>query len=372
MKKIFYLVAIALLMSCAGTPVAEDTKAKEAQLVRYKQELHELNQKIAALEKELQEGKEFEYVNVKVSEIQPRLFEHFIEVTGSVEADQEVNVSPEGSGKIIDILVKEGQKVEKGAALATLNTEILDQSIEEIKISLDLAQTTFERQKNLWEQKIGSELQFLQAKSNKESLERRLESLQAQKDMAIVKSPVSGVVDVIYQKKGEIASPQMPFAKVVNIDKIKIYAEVSESYLTKIKKEDEVVVDFPALNKQVKARINMIGNYINPNNRTFRLRINIDNRDNMIKPNLLSVVKIRDYVASDAFVVPSLLVKEDFKGEYTFIVENNGNGQLAKKIYVKSGVSSNNMSEITEGLKAGDLIISEGYNQVVSGTHVKF
>jgi len=372
MKKIFYLVAIALLMSCAGTPVTEDTKAKEAQLVRYKQELHELNQKIAALEKELQEGKEFEYVNVKVSEIQPRLFEHFIEVTGSVEADQEVNVSPEGSGKIINILVKEGQKVEKGAALATLNTEILDQSIEEIKISLDLAQTTFERQKNLWEQKIGSELQFLQAKSNKESLERRLESLQAQKDMAIVKSPVSGVVDVIYQKKGEIASPQMPFAKVVNIDKIKIYAEVSESYLTKIKKEDEVVVDFPALNKQVKARINMIGNYINPNNRTFRLRINIDNRDNMIKPNLLSVVKIRDYVASDAFVVPSLLVKEDFKGEYTFIVENNGNGQLAKKIYVKSGVSSNNMSEITKGLKAGDLIISEGYNQVVSGTHVKF
>ena len=367
MRKILYIVTIGLLVSCAGTNV-ESAKEKEALLAKYKQEAHELSQKIAALEKELQEGKEIEYVNVKVTEIQPQLFEHFIEVTGSVEADQEVNVSPEGSGKIVDIIVKEGQKVEKGATLAILNTEMLDQSIAEVKISLDLATVTYQRQKNLWDQKIGSELQFLQAKSNKESLERRLESLQAQKDMTIIKSPVSGVVDVIYQKKGEIASAQIPFAKVVNIDKIKIYAEVSEAYLTKLRQGDELTIDFPTLNKQMKAKINMIGNYINPDNRTFRIRINIDNRDNMIKPNLLSVVKIRDYVAKEAFVVPSLLVKKDFKGEYTFIIEN----QLAKKVYVKSGVSNNNMAEITEGLKSGDLIISEGYNQVVSGTHVKF
>jgi len=372
MKKIFYLLTVVVLTSCAGTPATESTKEKEARLVQYKQDLHELNQKIAALEKELQEGKDIEYVNVKVSEIQPQLFEHFIEVTGNVEADQEVNVSPEGSGKIIDILVKEGQHVKKGTALATLNTEILDQSIEEAKISLDLAKTTFERQKNLWEQKIGSELQYLQAKSNKESLERRLESLQAQKDMAIVKSPVSGVVDVIYQKKGEIASPQIPFAKVVNIDKVKIYAEVSESYLTKIKNGDQVVIDFPALNKQVNATIDMIGNYINPDNRTFRIRINLDNRSNMIKPNLLSVVKIRDYVAKDAFVVPSLLVKQDFKGEYTFLAENTGDGSQAKKVYVKTGASNNNLVQVTEGLKAGDLVISEGFSQVVNGTHIKY
>lgn len=368
MKKILYMVAISFLASCAGTPAVEGTKEKEAQLVQYKQELHELTQKINALEKELQDGKEIEYVNVKVTEIQPQLFEHFIEVTGNVEADQEVNVSAEGSGKIIDILVKEGQRVEKGTALAILNTEILDQTISELKIGLDLATTTFERQKNLWEQKIGSELQYLQAKSNKESLESRLESLQAQKDMTIVKSPVSGVVDVIYQKKGEIASPQMPFAKVVNIEKVKIYAEVSESYLTKLDRGDEVVVNFPALNKQVVASIDLIGNYINPNNRTFRIRINLDNRSNMIKPNLLSIVKIRDYVAKDAIVVPSLLVKQDFKGEYTFVSKDG----IAEKVYVKTGVSNNNMVEVLEGLNASNLVISEGYNQVVSGTHVKF
>ncbi len=371
MKQIIYLVAIAMLASCGGAK-KEGAKEKEALLAQYKQEVHDLNQKITALEKELQEGKAVEYVAVKVNQVQPQLFEHFIEVTGSVEADQEVNVSPEGSGKIIDILVREGQRVSKGTVLATLNTEMLDQGIAEAKIAVDLATTTFERQKNLWEQKIGSELQFLQAKSNKESLERRLESLQAQKDMAAIKAPVAGVVDVIYQKKGEIASPQMPFAKVVNIDKVKVYAEVSEAYLTKLKEGDKVNISFPAIGKDVNATINMIGNYINPNNRTFRLRVNLDNRDNMIKPNLLSVVKIRDYSAENAFVIPSLLVKQDFKGEYTFIAEKEGNDFAAKKIYVKSGVSDNNMSEITEGLKAGDIIISEGYNQVVSGTLVKF
>lgn len=368
MKKLAYIIAIIVLASCAGKPEQD----KQALLTQYKQEMHELKQKINQLETELQSEKEIEYVGVKVTEVQPQLFEHFIEVTGSVEADQEVDVSPEGSGKIVDILVKEGQKVSKGMVLATLNTEMLDRSIEELKINLDLATTTFERQKNLWNQKIGSEIQYLQAKSTKESLERRLEGLQAQKDMAVVKSPVAGIVDVVYQKKGEIASPQMPFAKVVNIDKIKVYAEVAESYLTKIKKGDEVVIDFPALNKKVKAPINMIGNYINPNNRTFRVRINLNNADNMIKPNMLSVVKISDYAAEDAFVIPSLLVKEDFKGEYTFVVDKNTEGYVAKKIYVKSGVSNNNMSEITEGLEAGTLVISEGFNQVVSGTHIKF
>lgn len=372
MKIIVSVVLLAFLAACAGTPANENTKEKEALLAQYKQQMHELGQKINVLEKELQDGKEVEYVSIKVMEIQPVLFEHFIDATGSVEADQEVNVSPEGSGKIIDILVKEGQRVEKGATLAVLNAEMLDQGIEEAKIGLELATTTFERQEKLWKQKIGSELQYLQAKSNKESLERRLESLMAQKKMAIVKAPVSGIVDVIYQKKGEIASPQMPFAKVVNIDKVKIYAEVSESYLTKLKEGDEVTVDFPALGKQVKASINLIGNYINPNNRTFRIRINLDNRGNMIKPNLLSVVKIRDYVSPNAYVVPSLLVKQDFRGEYIFVVENVGNQQQAKKIYVKTGVNNNNMVEVPEGLKTGDLVISEGFNRVVGGTPVRF
>ena len=255
--------------------------------------------------------------------------------------------------------------------MAKLNTDMLDQSIAEMEISLDLARTTYDRQKNLWDQKIGSELQYLQAKSNKESLERRLEGLQAQKDMAVVKSPVEGIVDIIYQKQGEIAGPQVPFAKVVNINRVKIYGDVAESYLTKIKKNDPVEINFPAIFQKVEAPVTQVGNYIDPNNRTFRIRIDLNNTDQMIKPNMVAVLKIRDYVVDSAFVIPTLLVKNDFKGQYTYIVNDSDSIPRAKKIYVKTGVSDNNLTEITNGLGPGMKIISEGFDQVVDGSALK-
>ena len=371
MKKVLYIALISLLAACTGVS-EEKSIDKHDLLVQYKEQMFDLKQKINSLEKELQAGKKKEFVNVAVTKIESGLFEHFIEVTGKVEADQEVDVSPEGSGKIIEIVVSEGERVTKGAVLATLNTDIIDQTIEELKINLDLAKTTFERQENLWNQKIGSELQYLQAKTSKDVLERKLNSLVAQREMTIIKSPVDGIVDVIFQKEGQIASPQMAFAKVVNIDNVKVYAEVSESFLTKLKKGDEVIIDFPAIGKSKVTDISMMGNFINPNNRTFRIKATLKNSDNMIKPNMLSVVKIRDYFAEDAIVIPSLLVKEDFKGEYTFIAKKDGDDFIVDKIYIKSGVSDNNMTEIVEGLKVDDLIINEGFNQVVSGSHIKF
>jgi len=374
MKKLnlLFIAGIGLLLaSCSGTP-DNSPEAKRKQLAQYKSEVQALEEKITALEDELDEMSEIEYVNIKTTEAEPQLFEHFIEVTGKVEADQEVNVSPEGSGIITDILVSEGQYVTKGTTLAKLNTDMLDKSIAEARISLDLANTTFERQQNLWDQKIGSEMQYLQAKTTKESQERRLESLLAQKEMAEVKAPVDGTVDVIFQKRGEIAGPQIPFAKVVNIKKIKIYGDVAESYLTKVDKNEEVFIDFPAIGRQAKSKIEQIGNYIDPNNRTFRIRVDLSNPDNLIKPNMISILKIRDYVADSAIVIPSLLIKHDFKGEYTFIVDATGDVKKAKKVYIKSGISNNNMTEITEGIEPGMTIISEGFDQVIDGTPVAY
>ncbi|MGD9929979.1 MAG: efflux RND transporter periplasmic adaptor subunit [Mangrovibacterium sp.] len=368
-NQLVILVMAFVLASCAGTP-DNSVEAKRKQLTDYKKQRQDLETKIAELEKELDANSEVKYVNVKAIALEPRLFEHFVEVTGKVEADQEVNVSPEGSGKIIDILVREGQHVQKGTVLANLNTDMLDQSIAEAKIGLELAQTTFDRQKNLWDQKIGSELQFLQAKSNKESMERRLESLQAQKEMAVIKSPVDGVVDVIFQKKGEIASPQFPFAKVVNISRIKIYGDVAESYLTKVKKENPVSVSFPAISKNTEAPISQIGNYIDPNNRTFRIRLDLNNPDGMIKPNMIAILKIRDYVSEAAFVVPSLLIKSDFRGKYTYVVDESDPIKRARKVYVTTGVSANNLTEVTEGLGANMKVISEGFDQVIDGSAV--
>lgn len=372
MKKGIIILIVAVIVAACSMQPANDEKAKQAQLQEYKQQLYDLKQKISALESELALNEKVDVVNVKVAEIAPEHFDHFIEVTGKVEAEQDVDVSPETSGTITDIFVKEGQWVSKGQILAKLSTEVLERSLDELKVALDLATTSYQRQKNLWDQNIGSEMQFLQAKNNKESLEKRIESLKSQMEMADVKSPIDGVVDIVYQKKGHIGGPQMPFAKVINTKAIKVYADISESYLKKVKKGDRVQVYFPALDKTIDARINQIGNTIDPHNRTFRVRINLSNSDNLIKPNLVSIVKIRDYENPEAIVIPSLYIKEDFRGEYTFIVNNETGKNVAQKIYITSGVTDNNRTEVTSGLTSGMKVISEGYNQVVDGTVVEF
>lgn len=372
MKKLLTVLSVAALIAACSAPATNDEAAKRKQLQDYKQQMHDLKEQIDALENELKAFEVAEVINVKVYELQPETFEHFLEVTGKVEAEMNVDVSPESAGVITDVFVTEGQVVAKGFVMAKLSTEILERSLEELNIQLELATTNFTRQKNLWDQNIGSEMQFLQAKNNKESLEKRIESVKAQMDMAQIKSPVSGIVDVVYQKKGHIGSPQVPFAKVVNISQIKVYADISESYLTKVKKGDKVQVSFPALSKDVEASVQQIGNTIDPGNRTFRIRIDMGNPGNLIKPNLVSVVKIRDYVSENAIVIPSLLIKDDFKGSYTYIAENAGGKTIARKVYVKTGVTNNNMTEVTEGLQPGMQIISEGHTQVGNETEIRY
>lgn len=370
MKKIIIIAIAALFMAACSNTNVSDEASKRKELQQYKQELSQLEQKIEALEKELEGTKTEEAVRISVAELDSQRFEHFIEVTGEVEADLNVNVSPESAGVIESVNVKEGERVSKGQILGKLKTDALDRTLEELRIQLDLAETNFQRQKNLWDQNIGSEMQFLQAKTNKESLEKRIDGIQAQLEMAEIKSPIDGVIDDVYQEKGEIGGPQVPFAKVLNIDRIKIYADVSESYLTKVDEGQMVNINFPAISRETKAPIRQIGNIIDPNNRTFRIRIDLRNPDKMIKPNLVSVIRIRDYVSEDAIIIPSLYIKEDFNGDYTYIVENVDGTERAKKVYLKTGMTNNNRTEILDGLSAGMKIISEGNTQVVNGTAV--
>ena len=372
MKRILMVLTAAIIVVSCTAPTATDENTKREQLQQYKQELHAIQLKIETLESELSSNEKEEVVKVKITELKNEVFEHFIEVTGNVEAEQDVNVNAEIAGVIMEVFVTEGQNVSKGQVLAKLSTEILERSIDELDVQKELADINFQRQKNLWDQNIGSEMQYLQAKNSKESLEKRIASLNSQIEMAKVKSPVSGVVEVVYQKKGDIGSPQVPFAKVINISKMKVYADVSESYLTKIKKGDKVNVFFPALNREMKVPINQIGNSIDPNNRTFRIRINLKNTDKSIKPNLVSIIRLRDYMNEEAIVIPALYIKDDFNGSYTYIVDNSNGKNSAKKIYIKTGVTNNNVTEIAEGLTEGMQIISEGYNQIVDGTVLQF
>ena len=367
MKKLLMIPLITLMVACSAK--TEDArKEKEEELKQYKKELSELKKKVAKLEDELQVGATEEIIPVVVTPIEKQLFEHFVDVSGKVEADKNIIVSPEAAGKIVTIIAKEGDRVKKGQVLARLNTEAIDRSIAELKINLELATTTFKRQSNLWEQNIGSEMEYLKAKSDKESMQQKLEGLQAQLEMAVVKAPINGVVDEIIQKQGEMASPSAPFARLVNIDKVYITADVSESYLQKVHAGEAVAIDFPVISKSVNGRIFRTSSVIDPGTRTFRIRVNLDNGNNEIKPNMLAVLKINTFSAADAIVVPSILVKKDFTGEFIFKAVQKDNKWVAQKQYITSGIKDNNQTLVVEGLAAGDKLITKGYAQVVDGS----
>lgn len=370
MKKLLIFPLIALLTACSAKQSDDDRLVKEEQLNQYKKELSELKKSIAKLEKDLATDKKENAINVVATTIEPQLYEHFVDVTGKAEADKNIIISPETAGKIVSIEVKEGDQVKKGTVLARLNTEMIQRSLAQIDINLKLATTTFERQADLWNQNIGSEMEFLQAKSNKEALEQQIEALEAQLDMAIVRAPIDGVVDEVIQKQGEMAGPQLPFARLVNIEHVYITADVSEIYLQDVKAGDKVAVEFPVIKKNIEAKIFRASSVIDPGSRTFRVRIELDNNSKEIKPNMLAVLKLRTYAAENAIIVPSILVKKDFSGEFVFVAEDD-NGQLrARKHYIETGIKDNNNTLVTKGIATGDKIITKGYAQVVDGSAI--
>ncbi|MFA8433950.1 MAG: efflux RND transporter periplasmic adaptor subunit [Marinifilaceae bacterium] len=370
MKRLLIAGIIPLLFACSAKD-ANQSEDKEAQLKAYKKEMVALKKKIATLEKEVKSSQpDQNIIPVKIQTLENSRFEHYIQITGNVEADKNIRISPEASGNIVSIDVVEGQKVKKGCVLGRLNTSQIQRNIDEVKINLKLSTTMFERQKNLWNQKIGSEIQYLEAKSSKEALEQKLEALEAQLDMAVIRAPFNGIVDEIFQKKGELATPQTPFAQLVNINKVYVEGDVSESFLTQIKAGAPAQLDFPAINFQTEAPIYRTSNVIDPGNRSFKIRINLNNPQHLIKPNLISLVKIRDFAQEDALVVPSIIIKQDFKGQYLYVAKKENNHTVARKVYVKVSKTYNNQSMIAEGLSLGDSIITEGYTQVVNGTEV--
>lgn len=368
MKKILIIAIIVQLLFACTQEKQNIKEDKGTQLKELKEELITIQDKIFVLEKEIAPKEKDLLTSVKTQKLETSVFNHYIQVTGSVKADKNITISPETSGNIIYINVKEGQRVKKGDILAKLNTAQIQHSIEEININLDFAKTKFARQENLWKQNIGSEMQFLTAKSQKEALERKLQATTEQLNLAIIKAPFSGTIDEIFQKKGEIANPQKPFLQLVNIDNVYIEADVSENHLTKISKKDNVEINFPALDKNITGKINRISNIIDPANRSFKIKINIRNTSNIIKPNLTSTIKLRDYHIAQAIVIPSIIVKKDFEGEYVYIARNVDKKLTAVKQYITSSMSYNNQTLIKSGLSIGDLIITAGYAQIVNGT----
>ena len=371
MKKlnlVFILGLVFLFVACGKK--ANSPEAKKEQLAKYKIELTELQTKIDKLQEELSDGKEEEEVlkEVKVLTLQKADFQHFIEVQGNVTSDQNVMINPELGGTITSMLVKEGQHVSAGQTIATVDGSIVRQQIQEIKKRLELATQIYDRQSNLWSQKIGSEVQYLQAKNNKEALEENLKTIQTQLNKTAITAPISGVIDEVFSHKGELANPAQPVARIVNLSQVKVEAQVSETYLKYIKKGDVVSLKFPALDIEKEAKIAFVGQSIDARNRTFTIQLNLNNQDNLLKPNLLAMVKIKDFEQKDGIAIPSNLIQRASNGDKFLFTVNDK--KIVKKVIIEPSISYEGKALIIKGLANGDKVITEGYNEVIDGQSV--
>lgn len=311
-------------------------------------------------------------LKVTAFELQPTSFSHYFDIYGSVEADENIQIYAQSSGEILSINVKEGQEVKAGQVLMRIDSEVLQRNKEQVQTQLKLANDVYEKQQRLWDKNIGTEVQFLEAKNNKESLEKQLAGINAQIDMSIIKAPFSGVIDDIFPKRGEMASPGMPLVRLVNLNSVYINADVSERYVSTVKSGTKVKVLFPELNIEIDTTVVLTGQYINPNNRTFTIRVNVPNKDGLLKPNLLARLKIEDFKADSTIVIPNGLVQQTPNGEnFVYLLKSSTEGHQTKRVHIEAGMSYGNETMVESGIEPGDLLLNKGARSVKDGQEVQ-
>ncbi len=385
MKNSILLLCILLFIQCGSSDkqttaeiiASKDLAAiqtKKAEVVKsmntLKQELESLNEVIGQLDNE----QKFLLVTSIETKVAP--YEHFVSFQGTLETDKNIVMYPEIPGLLKSINVVEGQRVKKGDVLAVISDSGLVDQLQQLEIQLSLAKTTYERQNRLWEQKIGSEMQFLQAKTQYLSLEKSIAQMKDQVAKTTITAPFDGIVDHLLADVGSSLAPGMtPVVRVINLDEMKVSAQVPEIHLNNIKKAAKVAVNIPVLNKTLPAEINAVGNFINPNNRSFRVEIGLENSTGDLKPNMTVLLNINDYKSEAAILVPSKNILEDQAGaKYVYTLETvPGQDGMYKaiKTFVKTGKSSDNKTEILEGLSAGDQLVEDGIRLVKDQQLVK-
>lgn len=373
MKYKYILITLVVAGACSQ-PVS-DVETKKQELEAAQNEMISLKEKIGNLEKEIVAldptfARNNNAVLISTWTLEAKPFEHYVDVRGSVESRKNVSLSAMSGGKIEKVLVSEGQQVSAGQVLIVLEADILRNSIKELNTSIELAKTVYEKQARLWEQKIGSEIQYLQAKNNKESLERKLATMNSQLDQMIIKAPFAGAIDKVEALVGEMASPGLPLIRMVNPNDMYVRADVSEDFIGKLKKGDNVEVYFPAFDKRVKSNILSVGQVINAENRTFRIEATLD-AELTAKPNQVVVISLRDYVNPKVFQVPTKIIQRDNQGQFLFAIDSKVNTLIARKVYIKSGMSNGNVTEVLEGLDGSEKIVYEGFREVTEGAELK-
>ncbi|MDA0313992.1 MAG: efflux RND transporter periplasmic adaptor subunit [Bacteroidetes bacterium] len=365
MKSQLTFANLLLLALGVASCVGDGLEAKKAELEDLKSQLSELNTQIKTLEAELiaadPEFAKSAKKSLLITTIPARKgeFNHFVEVTGSVLSKKNVSISSETLGRILEIPALEGMRIAKGQILAKIDSESFQRSMEEMENSLSLARIVFEKQERLWNQKIGTEIQYLEAKSRKEGLEKGMASMRTQLAKSVIRAPFNGTVETVRVKAGELVQPGLQMFQFVGESDLFVEADISESYIGVLAKGDLVEINFPSINKTLTTKVSATGSIINPNNRTFKVEVFLSNLPE-VKPNMISVLKIQDYKNKETVIVPAHLVLADTKGDYLFAVENG----VAKKKYVKRGYTSGEETEIVEGLVGTEILVDKGFREV--------
>lgn len=383
MKKIFVTLLITgFLISCGGDKktasidkaiAAKDiNKLKEARMAIQK-EYDIIGAQLAQIDAVLSELDTVKKVAlVTTTTIKDTVFTHYIDIQGNVETKENVIIYPEFSGTLTQVLVTSGQKVTKGQLLARIDDGGLSNQLAQMETQAALAKTTFERQQNLWNQKIGSEIQYLQAKTNYEAQVKAVAQMKAQLAKTTVRAPFSGVIDEVITEKGQVVAPGQPLMRIVNLSNMYVAANIPENFIGKINNGASVEVFIKSIGKTVTGKVRQVGNYINPNNRNFSIEIAVPNQDNLLRPNQVAVLKIADYTKANAVLIPESIVTENALGEkIVYTINSQSKKAVAVKKEIKTGLTSGANIEVLEGLANGDVVIIEGARSVQDGDAVE-
>jgi len=376
----FLLLTLTLLMqSCGNGSSSSDDDSDQirgrideynAEISRLTQEVNELHQTLNARGEGTGRNDE---VPVTVSKLEPSVFADFFRVSATVEAVSSATISPETSGHIRRLYVEKGEPVTRGQVVARLSTDVVEGQIEEIKTSLQLAETVYQRQKRLWDKGIGSEIQYLEVKNQAERLRNNLETMQLQKEMAVMKAPFDGFVDEHYISEGELAMPGTPVMEIISLKELYINADVSESYLPHVSEGRDVVLRFPAYpDVEMTVPVHRVGHVINPENRSFRLQLRIPNDNDRFKPNMMANISVQAAEIHEAIVIPSMLIGYDTQGHYVYLADESPAGNwIARKAYIERGKDGEGITQVTGGLEAGNMLIRQGHRNVTSGEAIR-
>ena len=375
MKKVILIATSFLLIACGEKSTDDLIKDKN---------ITELKNRKAAIQSELEKidaalltgnkAPETEAL-VSIQTIKDTVFNHYLEIQGNVNTKENILVQPEFSGTLTALNVKAGQRVSKGQILGKVDDAGMSQQLASIENQYALAKTTFERQKNLWDKKIGSEIQFLQAQAQMISAQKSVAQMRAQVAKTVIRAPFSGTIDEVFVERGQVVAPSpQGLMRIVNLSNMYVSTTVPETYIGKLKVGTVVDVFLTSLGKTYKGKVRQVANFINPSNRSFGIEVSVPNPDNLLRPNQVAKLKIIDYTVNNAIIVPTNVVQEDGEhNKFVFIATNvSGKKGVAKKVLVKVGKSSDNVTEILSGLSANDVIVTEGANNIADGMKLNF